>query len=200
MAYSDYGGYAYKNGERVVERSDWTLTPDGGFESPGMWPGFGAIIAGMDAEEAQKIRSYPSGHAVIGSGPVYVTMYKQNNIHVYHNMDLLFEPEPILDYCEVEDNDDYGYWSNTRFMGYDLRYRSVFIDNYYIFAQLVEPDKTIWTGFSGYGVGAGLEESESHPFDTDMIASHMKRTFPKAFGDVDNPHKSPLSSYYEQGI
>ena len=30
MAYSDYGGYAYRNGERVRERSDYTITPDGG--------------------------------------------------------------------------------------------------------------------------------------------------------------------------
>ena len=66
MAYSDYGGYVYRNGERVEERSDWTFTPDGGFESSGSYPGFTAIIKGMNEEEARKLRNYPSGHAVLG--------------------------------------------------------------------------------------------------------------------------------------
>jgi hypothetical protein len=29
MAYSDYGGYAYRNGKRVENRSDCTITPEG---------------------------------------------------------------------------------------------------------------------------------------------------------------------------
>jgi hypothetical protein len=36
MAYSDYGGYAYRNGKRVTERSDATITPDGdAYGTPG---------------------------------------------------------------------------------------------------------------------------------------------------------------------
>ena len=57
-----------------------------------MWPGFGAIIQGLDVDQARKISSYPSGHAVIGSGPVYVTLYKQSSIAVYSEMDRLFRP------------------------------------------------------------------------------------------------------------
>lgn len=72
MAYSDYGGYAYRNGKRVEARSDATISPEGDvFGSPGMWPGFAAYAAGgMDGYE--KRRDWPSGHAVLGDGPIYV--------------------------------------------------------------------------------------------------------------------------------
>ena len=192
IAYSDYGGYAYRNGERVIERSDWTYTPDGGFESPGMWPGFTAVMQGMSADEAVKIRNNPGGHAVLGSGPVYVTMYKQSSMHVYYDDTELFSPD-------LYDPDEHDFWGCIRFMKYDFRYRYAYIDNYYQFAQLVEPDGTTWVGFSGYGVGAGLEDSPYHPFDTNMIVDEMKRSFPRSFGDVDNVHISYLSPYYEAG-
>jgi hypothetical protein len=64
MAYSDYGGYAYRNGKRVEDRSDATISPDGDvFGSPGIWPGFAAYAAG-GKDEYEKRREWPSGHAV----------------------------------------------------------------------------------------------------------------------------------------
>ena len=159
-----------------------------------MYPGFTAIMQGMSEEEAKRIRNNPGGHAVLGSGPVYVTMYKQSSLYVYHENVELFSPE-------LFDPDDNDCWGCIRFMKYDLRFRYTFIDNYYQFAQLVEPDGTTWTGFSGYGVGAGLEESEYHPFDTNMIVEEMKKTFPRSFGDVkkDDDILCPLMNYYESG-
>ena len=77
MAYSDYGGYAYRNGERVEERSDATITPDGDtFGTPGCWPGFAMIAAGVPHDEVQKRIEWPSGHAVLGDGPVYLVLRK----------------------------------------------------------------------------------------------------------------------------
>ena len=175
----------------MVERSDFTPTPDGGFESPGMWPGFGAIIQGLDVDQARKISSYPSGHAVIGSGPVYVTLYKQSNITVYSEMDRLFRPNIPLGY----DDDEHDYWGSIEFAEYKLRYRSVSTDNYYIFAELEEPDGTFWTGFSGYGVGAGLENEDYHPFNTQNVVDELMRSFPYSFDDVKDPIKGPF--YYE---
>ncbi len=35
MAYSDYGGFGYRNGEKVIERSDAVLTPEGMKSTPG---------------------------------------------------------------------------------------------------------------------------------------------------------------------
>ena len=50
MAYSDYGGYAYRNGERVDDRSDATITPDGDtYGTPGSYPGFALLAAGVPA-------------------------------------------------------------------------------------------------------------------------------------------------------
>jgi hypothetical protein len=33
-------------------------------------------------------------------------------------------------------------------------------DNYYVYARLTQPDGTVWHGWSGYGVGAGLEDCD----------------------------------------
>ena len=45
-------------------------------------------------------------------------------------------------------------------------------DNYYQYARLTEPDGTIWTGWSGYGVGAGLEDGD-HGYSTSKRESLM---------------------------
>src|ERR1700761_5545867 len=87
MAYSDYGGYAYRNRERVIERSDFTMTPDGPFGVPGMYPGFAALAAGKTREEALKLHEYPQGHAVLGDGPVFVCLYKQSTLRVYRGFE-----------------------------------------------------------------------------------------------------------------
>mgnify|MGYP006871978404 CR=1 FL=1 len=71
MAYSDYGGYAYRNGVRVEFRSDAVIKPDGDlFATPGMWPGFAADITTGEGHNREKRVHWPSGHAIIGDGPI----------------------------------------------------------------------------------------------------------------------------------
>jgi len=55
MAYSNWGGYAYKNGIHIPDRSDCTIKPDEIFSSPGMWPGFALAAASSSSEELKKI-------------------------------------------------------------------------------------------------------------------------------------------------
>lgn len=193
MAYSDYGGYAYRNGVRIVERSDFTLTPDGkGFESPGMWPGFGAIIAGMTPEEAEKIRSYPSGHAVLGDGPIIVCLYKQSSVTVYRGFDevhLRTLPDvKLTHYTKSNTNETFTYvdanWYRdndtpciTTIDGHKLEIWWVESDNYYQYVRLDQPDGVIWTGWSGYGVGAGLEDA-GYGYNTQRCEHMMGNIWP----------------------
>lgn len=170
MAYSDYGGYAYRNGARVIERSDFTLTPDGkGFESAGMWPGFTAIINGLSREESLKITSMPNGHAVIGDGPIFVCLYKQSSISFYRVFEQI-EKTSILKsgrYCvELEGGQEIRRWIDTdghddpyifEIEGHKITVYWLETDNYYQYVEMMQPDGVVWHAFSGYGVGAGLE-------------------------------------------
>ena len=178
MAYSDYGGYAYRNGERVEERSDATISPDGDvFGSPGMWPGFAAYAAGGE-NEYEKRKDWPKGHVVLGDGPIYVALYKQSDLSIYCGPEILDELALLKDMPTeaVEnwtDRDGKAHrWLNTDYFkttkdrcvfevdGWRLEVFFLIEDNHYQYAKLTQPDGNVWHGWSGYGVGAGLEDAD----------------------------------------
>ena len=162
MAYSDYGGYGYRNGERIMERSDAVFTAEGLKSTCGMWPGF-AIPEG---------RHGGSYHVILGDGPVYLSMYKQSGIGLVEGPnELNFGELALAKYPEAKwvSKDGDVYFENDYFQareipcelevnGHKLSVYFEYTDNYYQYAKLEQPDGTIWTGFSGYGVGAGLED------------------------------------------
>lgn len=169
MAYSDYGGYAYRNGVRVVERSDCTINPDGDtFGTPGMWPGF--VTLGSTPEHRDEQLSWPSGHAVLGDGPIYLVLYKQTATMLYRgpirlNLEEHVENPVFASYGERTflDTDHYKDTGKPLLASVDGCKISIIYeetDNHYQYAELIQPDGTIWTGWSGYGVGAGLEEAD----------------------------------------
>lgn len=180
MAYSDYGGYAYRNGVRVEERSDAVIRPDMvNVGAPGVYPGFVAIAAGQTLDEFEKVRAAAlDGHVVLGDGPVFAVLYKQTYLMAYRLIDGGFIKAPEL----------------SGFSGYDLAENSlppaVFdvdghkfevlfenSDNYYQYVRLTHPDGTVWTGFSGYGVGAGLEDC-GYGFSTEEQVDRLNEVFP----------------------
>lgn len=169
MAYSDYGGYAYRNGDRVEERSDAFITGDGIKGTPGIWPGF------IHAEG----RSGGSYHALLGDGPVLVGLYKQSCYEILHSggkssvqecAGLSEEIYLIEAYCDKEPMSFEIDGSKV-----ELVWRET--DNYYVFCRLTHPDGTVWTGFSGYGVGAGLEDAD-YGFSTDECVDMLADIFP----------------------
>jgi len=153
MAYSDYGGYAYRNGERVESRSDCTITPKGDtFGTPGSWPGFVMMAAGVLHDEIEKRIEWPNGHAVLGDGPVYLVLYK-TSASLYRGPQILdlpigvgsdYEGRKIRRAVEVEGCHVEVIYTNE--------------DNFYVYARLTQSDGNVWHGWSGYGVGAGLED------------------------------------------
>jgi hypothetical protein len=149
MAYSDYGGHVYVNGELDRERCDAE--------------GF---------------------HAILGYGPIQVGMYKQNYTEFLKNGTKLQASTIKNVRCEKEFDhiDDDWYRHNSEFLtceidGYKISIWYEVTDNYYQYAKMIEPDGTVWTGFSGYGVGNGLEDSPYHGFDTNVCIDRMKELF-----------------------
>lgn len=194
MAYSDYGGFAYRNGKRVDERSDYTITPDGGgFGTPGAYPGFAAIAAGATGEQAKEIASYPHYHVVLGDGPIFIGLYKQSHVAIHRGaeeLDLVAHAEPQLTDEQVKDYGSERYVNKDAFLeagkpatflidGHRLEVRWTEEDNYYQYARLTQPDGTVWTGWSGYGVGAGLDDG-SYGFSSEERDERLAELFPNA--------------------
>lgn len=151
MAYSDYGGYAYRNGERVEDRSDATITPEGDtYGTPGSYPGFALIGAGMPADEIRARLAWPKGHAVLGDGPVFIVLYKQG-------ASLYKGQQAQTKWAGWDDDPPQRY--HIELDGHTADIVLTYEDNYYAYARLTQPDGTVWHGFSGYGVGAGLEDA-----------------------------------------
>jgi len=160
MAYSDYGGYAYLNGVRQVDRSDVVFNKKIVGSTPGQWPGFT-----MDSEA--------SYHVLLGSGDVHIGLYKQTYLVVYikgeafdldkHLMEQYPEAVDLYDFdgCTPFLNKDYFVNKDITIyfdLGkYQIAIKWIETDNYYQLVRLTQPDGNTWLGWSGYGVGAGLE-------------------------------------------
>ena len=153
MAYSDYGGYAYRNGKRVEERSDATIGPEGDlFGSPGIWPGFAAYIEG-GLDEYERRQGWPAGHAVLGDGPIYVVLRKQ-----WATVYKLNEPLDFpINRQEYQNPVDERYEVDVD--GWKIEVVLTYEDNFYVYTKVTQPDGNVWHGWSGYGVGAGLEDA-----------------------------------------
>ena len=178
VAYSDYGGYAYRNGVRVIDRSDAVIT-DTAESVPGVYPGFAFVAQGMSPDDASRqMHENPHGHAVLGEGPLYVALYKQSDIYVWLDGKRLRIDDHVADApesCWSECNGVRHFGPTTNLSEEaDSRRDVAFVlpdgsrldvvwmveDNYYQYARLEQPDGTIWAGWSGYGVGAGLNEGD----------------------------------------
>lgn len=185
MAYSDYGGYAYRNGLLVIDRSDAVLSPDGIKSTPGQWPGW-TLKEGRDGG---------SHHVLLGDGPIFVSLYKQSYVGVYRLGDSL-DLVPLLDGDFPDDaiyvsnsgqkSIKYDYFRDNKLPcnlavdGHKVQIVWKLTDNYYCFARIEQPDGAFWCGFSGYGVGAGFEGSE-------RCIEELSGIWPDAVKDAANP-------------
>ena len=156
MAYGDYGGYAYLNGIRITERSDASIK----------------IHSTIDST------TQIDGHVVLGNGPIYVVLYKQYAI-IYRDSDRLktymyssdiVGDQPVNEFLEID--------------GHEIQIYLTSEDNYYVYARLKQPDGNTWYGFSGYGVGAGLEDAY-YGFSTEDRVDTLSDLFPEIFQNVE---------------
>lgn len=146
MSYSDYGGYAFRNSQRVKGRSDVIINEGVLKASPGTYPGFAF----------PEIKGGQHYHVLLGDGPVHLGLYKQCSLGLYLRGKELDLDEYGLGYDDLDE--EKGNIVTVVIEGCEIKVTLRNEDNLYIYAQLTEPDGTVWQGFSGYGVGAGLED------------------------------------------
>lgn len=135
MAYSNYGGRVTRNGIRMTTHEDRTPfreeDPDSGTFHQGNNP----------------------KHAILGSGQVRLCGYKTDPELWIDGQERDLEP-----YCQgPEDNawrDGGGDVDGYRFAW------TIASDRNLLTLALVEPDGTLWLGYSGYGTGAGWDDEE----------------------------------------
>ncbi len=153
MAYSDYGGYAYLNGIRITERSDASIKVDSTTETS---------VPMID------------GHVVLGDGPIYVVLYKQYAI-IYNGGERLHYFSYPLDITDDR--------TINEFLEVDGHFIQIYLtseDNYYVYAKLKCLNGNTWYGFSGYGVGAGLEDA-GYGYSTEDRIDTLSDLFPDIF-------------------
>ncbi len=167
MAYSDYGGYAYRNGERVESRSDAVISPEGIQSTPGAWPGWTLPVG----------RNGSSWHVVLGDGPLLLAMYKQSYLKA-HSIDegVVTELAGAPERSWSDENGEAAQRYEETIDGHKIEAVFEQTDNYYAYVRLTQPDGVVWTGFSGYGVGAGLESGD-HGFSTQACVDRLAEVF-----------------------
>ena len=193
MAYSDYGGFAYRNGQRVLERSDCAIAPDGKMTaSPGVYPGFGALAAGRSVAEVQEMtRKATMAHAVLGEPPLLLLLYKQTSARVFLDGREVhrFSPgpafwerhgrKPAIERTTAKASciaDTPAELDETVFeiVHHDEDGRTA------VYARVTTPATAdqapiVWTGWSAYGAGAGLEEDDKYHRGATNTAYHDRK-------------------------
>jgi hypothetical protein len=193
MGYSEYGGYGYRNGDRIKAASDAVVTPDmANAGTPGHWPGFGPVAddMGMQAFYALKERSV-DGHVVIGDGPVLVALHKLTTmtVHVLENgafteIDLIAIGQDLPDDIVSDHGDGSLHLDRDalelladplRFMidGHLIEYRIARDPQIVQHVRLTQPDGTVWSAFCGSEIGEGHDEADTAP-----IVEKHRRIFP----------------------
>jgi len=191
MSYSQYGGVAFRAGQRVDDRSDAMLTPDlRNLGTPGCIPD--ALTAGLKTGDFAAISpTCVRAHVVLGDGPVFVSLNKTTwfDIHVLengvfrdlddvelaaHGIDLPSDIVTVdedgedagktkLDRWPLTDMD--GHEGKVRFevLGHVVEYRMMRVRGYAQHVRLTQPDGTVWSGFSGSEIGFGYDDEDTAP-------------------------------------
>ena len=161
MAYSDYGAFVYRNGERRNDKEDAPLFASseetfGGDISK--IPNALRIWASLIYErETGAERSWITSihHGILGDGPIRVLCHKQGLPEIYEMKDSGAVEQ--VKYYDKETT-DYYYFEPFSFdyEGYHFYFRSG--EPYYV--TMKEPDGTFWECEYDYQFGAGFEEDD----------------------------------------
>ena len=191
MAYSDYGGRVYRNGVEINDRCDVEITAEGLNATPGSWPGWAHAISEESLETLGGCY-----HAALGSGPIFLALYKQSTFCIFRGFERELSIEEIKDAVPDECPAFFGDYEGKPYVdddkyrtedqalritinGTEISLRWTEEDNFYVYARMEEPDGTIWTGWSGYGVGCGLEDG-SYGFSSDERDEMLSELFPNS--------------------
>ena len=124
------------------------------------------------------------GTVVLGSGPVYVVLdryhvfihYKDNCLYKFSPPTFPFEDFSELHGCQRIFETHFSIEKENNLFQVSLVWGDFEDDSEYVFAELREREN-IWHGFSGYGVGYGLEEHEYKMFDESDLKEGEKMRY-----------------------
>ena len=153
MAYSNYGAFVYRNGERRKDKEDAPLfaTSEEINNIPSGLRIFANIFHTKGKLDFDPVRDYIA-HGVLGDGPVRVQCYKQGVPDIYELMDtgeicrVPFPYDDPFEYGTIEFNHK----------GYEF----IFTEGTPYFAFMREPDGTEWVCEYDYEFGAGFENED----------------------------------------
>ena len=155
MAYSDYGAFVYKNGERRLDKEDVALFATDeetfGTSSENIPSGSRIFASLIHAKESGKLSNWETTihHGIMGDGDIRVMCHKQGLPQIYEATEDGVE--------EIKYHDD-----EVSFFEYDPidfeynGYKFYFEATRPYFASMVEPDGTKWVCYYDYGYGAGF--------------------------------------------
>ena len=160
MAYSDYGAFVFCNGERRPDKEDAPLfaTNEETFgENINNIPSGARIWLALLHLRQTNGAYIPIAHGVMGDGLIRVKCYKQGLPDIYE----LTEDGTIT--TVAIDNDlieDYFYYNHIHYeyKGYTFDFYGADSEYEHYYAEMLEPDGTLWSCKYDYEYGAGFEE------------------------------------------
>lgn len=155
MAYSDYGAFVFKNGERRTDKEDVAVfnTPEETFgrtasEVPSVAR---CVLALIHAQETGKALDWFTKvhHGVMGEGSIRVVCHKQHIPFIYKLND-----DGSIEQIDIPGDNDPFDWGVVKFEyeGYTFQFTSGEPN----VAEMTEPDGTEWRCEYDYQYGAGF--------------------------------------------
>lgn len=187
MGYSDYGGRGYRGGMHVPDASDAAVTTD--LVNVGSEGGL------RPAEAADKTKCV-SGHVVLGDGPLLIALHKQRTITIHLlEYGAFREIEPI-DVARGLPEAHVAEWDGVRSIDVEamqtgggpvrleigdavVEWRIEDRNNIVQHVRLTQADGTVWTGFSGYAIGAGHDDEDEDGAATSIVERRHREVFPQ---------------------
>ncbi len=157
MAYSNWGAFVHKEGERRTDREDVAVFRDDEKDLPSAVRIFANLMANRQRYPVGETPWYEhSHHAVLGDGPVRLAGYKHLPELWHAQEDGSVVRVDLTPYrtTEGEEWDDHTY--EGEYSG--VRFRANEYDNNMIDLELVEADGSKWKSTCGYCYGAGFED------------------------------------------
>lgn len=157
MAYSNWGAFVHKDGERRTDREDVAVFGDDEKDLPSGVRIFANIMANRQKFPDGQVPPHEhSHHAVLGDGPVRLTGYK-NSPRLWHVEDDGSVAQVDLTPFRTTDGDP---WDDHTYEGEyaGAHFRANQYDGNMIDLELVEADGAKWTSTCGYCYGAGFED------------------------------------------
>lgn len=161
MAYSDYGAFVFKNGERRRDKEDVAAFASDeetfGTDSANIPSGARIFAYILNRKDGANTWLDYIHHGIMGDGPVRVICHKQGLPGIYEaTEDGIKKVEYHPDDIDCYDYEPFEY----EYKGYKFKFTAADFHGSPYIAEMTEPDGTHWRCEYDCGYGAGFEDEE----------------------------------------